>query len=157
MKDARHGKPVGDQLRHSLPREAVFPVDRQLVEVILSAYPTLSAELLIEQLATRVGCAAAKSRDEVGADPGPGKPGLSAGRYWYRLLTLVFSPRRIQTAELDERLARIERTSVTPRPISPAGALGLSYNAMRAIISRRSLLSRRGRILRLQRQREAGL
>jgi len=24
MKDARRGKPVGDQLRHPLPREAVF-------------------------------------------------------------------------------------------------------------------------------------
>jgi hypothetical protein len=83
---------------------------------------------------------------------------LNSVGYRYQLLTLVFSiPGAHQTAELDERLGRIEHLGDAETDITGGGLLGLSYNARRAIISRRSLLSRRGMILRLQRQGEAGL
>ena len=39
--------------------------------------------------------------------PAPGEPGLNRVGYWYRLLTLVFHTSAYQTAELDERLARV--------------------------------------------------
>ena len=53
--------------------------------------------------------------------PAPGEPGLNRVGYWYRLLTLVFHTSAYQTAELDERLARIDHLGDTETDISGGG------------------------------------
>src|SRR5262249_2163281 len=47
------------------------------------------------------------------ADPGPGEPGLSAVRYRYRLLTLVFLTRRSSRPRLWRHIARFHLACLT--------------------------------------------
>ena len=63
--------------------------------------------------------------------PAPGEPGLNRVGYWYRLLTLVFHTSAYQTAEVDERLARVAHLGDAETDLT-GGALGLSNNARRA-------------------------